>query len=150
MGRKQVNPPEVIELYKTGHSTRCIAEKLGISKSQVGKVIKRLGLSRNRIEAVRMVCVPYPSAHWRTCRAQARKIVEKSLGRKLNNHEHVHHKDGDFTNNSIDNLEVLDAKTHAHLHHPPNPVPRHLRTERQAYMKEYLRNYRLAHPIKAN
>lgn len=29
---------------------------------------------------------------------------------------HVHHKDGDRTNNCIDNLELLEAKTHEKLH----------------------------------
>lgn len=46
--------------------------------------------------------------------------AEKKLGRRLNENEVVHHKDGNRTNNSHDNLEVLLQKEHASIHsyHP--------------------------------
>ena len=46
----------------------------------------------------------------------ARYVMEKHLGRYLKTKEHVHHKDRDTLNDSIDNLEVLSAKEHSHLH----------------------------------
>jgi hypothetical protein len=67
--------------------------------------------------------------------------MERFLGRKLSPWEHVHHKDEDYTNNSQDNLEVLLDSEHYALHHPKNPVPRHLRPERRAYMRAYLKDY---------
>lgn len=68
--------------------------------------------------------------------------MERHLGRKLTRNEDVHHKDRDYTNNAIDNLEVLTKLAHARVHRPPNPVPRHLRPARQAYMKKYFAAYR--------
>lgn len=46
-----------------------------------------------------------------------RVLIEKHLGRKLDAWEHVHHKDGDKLNNSIENLEVIDGANHAIEHH---------------------------------
>jgi len=39
------------------------------------------------------------------------------LNKKLDIWEVVHHKDGDKTNDSVENLEVLDASNHTSLHH---------------------------------
>ena len=45
-----------------------------------------------------------------------RIIVENFLGRILNKNEVVHHKDGNKTNNVIENLEVVDYREHSKLH----------------------------------
>ena len=45
-----------------------------------------------------------------------RLLVEEYLGRKLLPEEDVHHKDGDKTNNNIDNLEVVLHGTHQKQH----------------------------------
>jgi hypothetical protein len=45
-----------------------------------------------------------------------RKLVGKVLGRDLEASEDVHHKDGDFTNNNIDNLEVMSRAEHMRIH----------------------------------
>lgn len=37
-------------------------------------------------------------------------------GRKPSKDTHIHHKDLDFKNNNIDNLELLSAKEHKRLH----------------------------------
>lgn len=68
--------------------------------------------------------------------------MERHLGRKLLLQEHVHHCNGNWQDNRLENLEVLPAKAHLALHRPPNLIPRHLRPERQRYMKAYLRKYR--------
>ena len=47
---------------------------------------------------------------------EARKIMENHIGRKLKTKESVHHKDGDYTNNQIENLVILQKKEH-HKHH---------------------------------
>lgn len=126
------------QLYTSGLSTRQIAERLGAGKTTVAKICSGM---RDRIEAVKLVCKPAPPTHWRTARNQARKIMEQHLGRKLDRTEHVHHKDHNWLNNSLDNLEVMDIVEHAKLHKPANPIPRHLRPERKAYMKAYMKNY---------
>jgi len=43
-------------------------------------------------------------------------LIERELGRKLNDDETVHHIDGDFSNNSIENLRVLARSRHSGFH----------------------------------
>lgn len=45
-----------------------------------------------------------------------RLLMELHLGRRLTTAEHVHHKDGDRANNALDNLEVVDGRTHNSEH----------------------------------
>ena len=49
---------------------------------------------------------------------QHRHVMEKHLGRKLDRTEHVHHIDGDKTNNVLENLEVLLGSEHRRRHMP--------------------------------
>lgn len=53
-------------------------------------------------------------------------IVEQSLGRRLNRSEVVHHKNGDKTDNRIENLQVMTISEHMRHHHP-NGVARRQR-----------------------
>ncbi len=45
-----------------------------------------------------------------------RYVMEIHLGRALLTSEHVHHKDGNKTNNELSNLEVVMASDHNHIH----------------------------------
>jgi hypothetical protein len=45
-----------------------------------------------------------------------RAVMEEFLGTSLQPNEHVHHRDGDKTNNNIENLEVLSIGDHVRLH----------------------------------
>lgn len=47
-------------------------------------------------------------------------IMEGVMGRKLNKNECVHHKDGNRSNNAIDNLRVMTRSDHAKLHGKEN------------------------------
>ncbi len=133
-------------LYLDGLSTRQIAAETGWSYTYVGRFVR--AIARDRSAAAQLRQPMQVSQHWRTCRQQARTIMERELGRTLDRLEHVHHIDGDYTNNQRENLEVLWARDHMHTHRPPNPVPRHARPARRAYMKTYLAAYYQAH--KAN
>lgn len=42
--------------------------------------------------------------------------MAKKLGRPLRNDEHVHHKDGNRKNNDIDNLELVEIRSHISDH----------------------------------
>jgi HNH endonuclease/Homeodomain-like domain len=122
-------------------STRQIAEQLDCSKSQVAKIVKRLGLSRSRSEA-EMLRRPPQSKHWRSARAAARRKYQRHFGVKLTSEQHIHHINGDFTDNRIENLMIVNPQEHGHIHHPPNPIPRWLRPARKEYMRNYERKRR--------
>ncbi|WP_169119573.1 HNH endonuclease [Aromatoleum anaerobium] len=49
-------------------------------------------------------------------RFEHRLVAEAALGRRLRRNEVVHHIDGNGLNNSIDNLEVIDQRTHQRIH----------------------------------
>lgn len=57
-------------------------------------------------------CVLYFGPGNTVSKAYARLLVESTIGRMLNDDEHVDHIDGDHTNDSFDNLQVLKAVTH--------------------------------------
>ena len=46
----------------------------------------------------------------------ARKVASEAMGRPLTSDEHVHHIDGDPSNNSPDNLAVMSRSEHLKLH----------------------------------
>lgn len=123
----------IITLYKAGFSTRQVAQSLALSSAYVARLCR--GVTRSRSEAAQLRQPMRPSAHWRTCRAQARRLTEQELGRELERWEHVHHTNGDYTDQRRENREVLSSRDHGHVHHPPNPIPRGQRLARQAYVK---------------
>lgn len=53
----------------------------------------------------------------RRARREHRVLVERSIGRRLEPWEIVHHKDGNPSNNAIDNLEVMEFGVHSSEHH---------------------------------
>lgn len=48
----------------------------------------------------------------------ARVVMSYKIGRDLCGNEHVHHIDGDCSNDSMENLELLSNKEHMRLHNP--------------------------------
>lgn len=76
---------------------------------------------------------PYRSKKWYNCHGYVarivrdstgtfqtvfkhREVMEEHLGRSLLTVEHVHHKNGDKSDNRLENLEVVIKSAHARLH----------------------------------
>lgn len=47
-----------------------------------------------------------------------REVMEKYIGRRLSRNEHIHHINGNVTDNRIENLEITTASKHMSKHSP--------------------------------
>jgi hypothetical protein len=130
-----LKPDEVVLLYQEGLSSTQVALRLGFSRTYCHKLLHERGLCRSRSDAARLR-KPAISNHWRSKRVAARNVWEREIG-PIPSGYHIHHRNKDYTDNSLSNLQCLSAVEHAHIHRPVNPVPRHLRPERKAYNKIY-------------
>jgi len=63
-------------------------------------------------------CPNHPSCKPSGYVYQHRLVMERKLGRILNENEIVHHKNGNPRDNRDDNLELLTNSTHAQVHRP--------------------------------
>lgn len=61
-----------------------------------------------------VICI-FPDGTRRTV-SYPKYLVEKSIGRILNNDEEVHHKNDDRTDNKLENFEIVNTTTHRKLH----------------------------------
>lgn len=59
-----------------------------------------------------------------------RMVAEQMLGRLLEPHEHVHHKNSLRGDNRLENLEVMDGRAHNQLHAFQNGLGHHTRNAR--------------------
>lgn len=107
-----LNRRMVRDLYIAGQSTRQIAEVMGCFSSAVYKICKDIIRAKPIAGALRR---PATSTHWRSTRQAARRKMERHVGHRLTSAEDVHHKDGDYTNGALPNLEILDHQVHARL-----------------------------------
>jgi hypothetical protein len=66
-------------------------------------------------EGRNIVILVFPNGRKKTTQ-YARYLMEKLIGRYLQEDEEVHHKDGDFTNDGFDNLEIKKSSLHKSEH----------------------------------
>lgn len=72
-----------------------------------------------------------------------RLIMERHLGRKLLSSEIVHHKDGDKSNNDLENLDVMSRSEHSRVHQTGKKIPIEIREKiSKAKMGEIHKNSR--------
>lgn len=135
-GRKKIYPEEFVQQlvadWHAGMSQKAIGQKHGLSEAQVYKILKPFPAgTREKIARRRW----HPN--WKGGRRQHlgymmvllegdhrfysmttqggyvgehRLVMAESLGRPLTSRETVHHKDGDRSNNTIDNLQLRQGK----------------------------------------
>lgn len=61
-------------------------------------------------------CPGHPKANSRGYVRHHRLVMERHLGRLLTDDEVIHHRDGDKTNNALENLQLLGNPEHVSLH----------------------------------
>lgn len=120
------------EFYTSGLSLRQVGTLMNLSSGYLSKICADITRTRSEANQLRQ---PPISNHWRAARAQARKVWIRN-GRHIPKSWHIHHIDGDFTNNTLENLECLSASDHARKHHPSNPFPRDMRVTISEYRRQ--------------
>jgi len=117
---------QIRELYKSGLSTRQVAQKVGIGFATVYRYCK--DIIRTKSESLQGEKHPlYKGGSidkmgykviWVNGKLirEHRYLMQLHLGRKLNRSEFVHHKDKNRLNNDLDNLEIMDNGEHTRYH----------------------------------
>lgn len=81
-----------------------------------GQRIQGAGASRQRSDGYIEVYFPkHPDANSNGMMMQHRLVMEEMIGRRLETHEHVHHKNGVKNDNEPPNLELLNIGDHSRL-----------------------------------
>jgi len=80
----------------------------------------------------------------RRARREHRVVMERSIGRRLEPWEVVHHKDGNPSNNALSNLEIKEFGLHTTEHHSGSRKSYDARRSVEAFalMREELRHVR--------
>ncbi len=106
--KNEIAEDELIECYRlTKIGIRSLCKKFGVRQDRVVAILRNAGFDTSlgkRRHAKGASSTTY------------RKTVEASIGRTLEPDDWVHHIDGDRTNNTIDNLQVMKDWQHRVLH----------------------------------
>lgn len=105
----------LIWYYEDLLSTKDIAERLGLP-SYGGVVWMLRGRLRDRGDAIAL-SKPPSSIERSACYHRSRGVMRRYLKRRLRPEEHVHHRNGDITDNRLENLQVLHVADHNRHHH---------------------------------
>jgi transposase-like protein len=116
---------EVVTAYQNGESSTSIAERFNCSDDAVRDTLKKAG-----VKIRKRGTPPAPLGTKKTnsrgyvyvmtndsWRPEHRVVMESKIGSTLSPNEHVHHENEDRSDNSPDNLEILDRSEHGRKHH---------------------------------
>jgi hypothetical protein len=137
---------ELRDLYHSGLTMREIAALYDCSPAHVMRYMRLYSIQSRRCRP-RIHPAGPEHASWRGGRRRRRDgyfmvrvnredilehrhVMEQIIGRKLDRHEVVHHRDHDKTNNEPSNLELMTFAEHGKLHAPEN-IPRMLSAQRR-------------------
>jgi len=104
--------PVARELYLSGLSSREVAERLVVSKPWVVENLRDVIRSASEADRLKPIKPLVNKWHYRW---RARQVWRHAHG-PIPAGYHVHHKDGDFTNNALENLECVEGKAHNSEH----------------------------------
>lgn len=118
---------DILEMAERGMSVPDIADELGFSTTAIREFLKARGMKAQNpyhkghivtYNGYKMVKAPggHPYADSKGYVREHRLVVEQKLGRYLEPHEVVHHKDGNKMNNDPDNLELTTLSEHTGEH----------------------------------
>ena len=119
------------------------SEHLGRSLSEVSARSKKLGFSSWRISSGKHSGRPIDGFKDGLPVYTHRRVVEEHLGRNLTSDEIVHHIDFDKSNNSIENLIIMDRSEHRSAHITFENLVPELVEKKIIYFDKKTKHYRL-------
>jgi hypothetical protein len=161
------NQSVIVKLYKSGLTQKEVGKIVGLSERTVGVYLRKSDIKSHRkfsgesnsnwkggvmYDRGRKLIYspkhPRPDFLKKIYCYEYRLIMEKHLGRYLNDDEIVHHINGDHTDNSIENLQVMTQTEHIALHKKQGNMKRGYKSKftfkynnREEYRKLYNKKY---------